>query len=116
MPEALLPSCFFLPWAICRAVCLLVAGWLLDRVHPRGVLAVGFLLGGASLAFMGWPAATLTPVRCVLVAATWGIVAHGSHSARTLPMHSALGILHRQAAHCVCYRYRRAPHGARPTR
>ena len=68
----LLPSLFYLPWASARAASLVLGGWLLDRVHPRLVLAAGFVLGAATFLIFGWPAATLTPSRTVAIAVAWG--------------------------------------------
>ena len=72
LPLELLPSCFFLPWAMARAVSLVLAGYLLDKTHPRFVLFGGFVLGGATFVVLGWPGTTLTPARAVAISTMWG--------------------------------------------
>lgn len=73
LPVAKLPSCFYLPWALSRAAALLVGGAMLDKAPPRLVLGVGFLSGGASLAWLGWPGTVLTPTKTVLTGMLYGL-------------------------------------------
>ena len=73
LPVSRLPSCFYLPWAMSRAAALLVGGALLDRTPPRFVLGAGFVSGGASLAWLGWPGAVLTPSKTVLAGMLYGL-------------------------------------------
>lgn len=73
LPVALLPSCFYLPWAIARATSLVVGGYLLDKAPPRVIMFVGFLLGGLSMLALGMPGTSLTATKTVATAASWGL-------------------------------------------
>jgi sugar phosphate permease len=73
LPAELLPSSFYLPWAIARATALAVGGFLLDRAPPRFIMFVGFLLGGVSMLALGWPHSQLTPLKTAAIAALWGL-------------------------------------------
>ena len=73
LPVVLLPACFYLPWALLRAVSLVLGGYLLDRIAPRSIMFVGFMLGGLAMLGFGWPGSQLTPGKTIVLSALWGL-------------------------------------------
>ena len=97
--SSLLPACFYLPWSIGRASSVIVAGCMLDRLHPRVVLAIAFALGGASMLLFGWPhGGVLTPSKTIAIASTWGVSLGFGNSAFKVSSHYTLPSSH---VHCA---------------